>query len=167
MKKQFNPNSGTLSQDRREFLAKAGSLSVMSMFGISFFTACGSSEDMDPSSPSNPSNGNNDGISVNGNLVSVDLNEQVGLKTSGGWLLITSAKVLVVNTGNNDFNALTSICTHQNCDTNWSFQSNQFICGCHGSRFNVSGSVENGPASTPLKSYTTSVQDDILTITKG
>lgn len=167
MKQLTNAKSGKLPQERRDFLIKTGSLSVMSIFGISFFTACSSSEDMDPSNPDNPGGGGSgDGIEVSGSNVTIDLSKQSGLKTNGGWLLISEAKVLVVNIGNDMFSALTSVCTHSSCADNWKFQSSQFVCGCHGSRFTTDGSVANGPANSPLTSYSTMVQDDILTIMK-
>ncbi|WP_186756858.1 QcrA and Rieske domain-containing protein [Echinicola salinicaeni] len=167
MKQLTNTKAGKLTQDRREFLLKTGSLSVMSLFGMSFFTACSSSEDMDPSSPDDSGGDDSgNGIEVSGGTVTIDLSKQSGLKTNGGWLLVSEARVLVVNIGNDMFSALTSVCTHSNCADNWKFQSSQFVCGCHGSRFTTDGSVANGPASSPLTSYSTMLQDDILTIMK-
>jgi cytochrome b6-f complex iron-sulfur subunit len=47
MKTTTNIKSGSLSEARREFLKKSGSLAVMSMFGVAFFTSC-STDDPDP-----------------------------------------------------------------------------------------------------------------------
>jgi Rieske Fe-S protein len=86
------------------------------------------------------------------------------LATAGGWALVIEAKVLIVNLGNNTFSALTSVCTHSQCDRNWTFGSNVFTCTCHGSRFNTEGAVLTGPANRPLRSYATSLNNRTLTV---
>jgi len=166
----MNPSinkSGRLSAERREFLKKSGSLAVMSLLGIGFFTSCTSEEDSLPddnmANPSNPDSG----ININGNTITIDLSKATGLTAAGGWLLITDAQLLVVNVGANSYNALTSICTHSQCDRNWTFTNSVFTCTCHGSRFNTSGGVIAGPASSDLRSFGTSISDEILTINKS
>lgn len=167
MKTTTNIKSGSLSDARRDFLKKSGSLAVMSMFGVAFFTSC-SSDDMDPDtgSPTNPPITGN-GIDVTADAVTVDLAIATALAATGGWALVTAAKVLIVNMGNNNFNALTSVCTHSQCDRNWTFTNNVFTCTCHGSRFNTNGSVVNGPASQALVSYPATVFNNVLTVDLG
>lgn len=164
MKTTTNIKSGSLSEARREFLKKSGSIAVMSMFGVAFFTSC-SSDDMDPDNggTNNPPTSNN-GINVTANAVTVDLSVATALAAAGGWTLVTSARVLIVNLGNNNFNALTSVCTHSQCDRNWTFTNNVFTCTCHGSRFNTNGTVVNGPANQPLRTYPASVSNNVLTV---
>lgn len=159
-----NIKSGSLSEARRDFLKKSGSMAVMSMFGVAFFTGC-STDDTDPNNGgSNNPPSSNTGITVTANAVTVDLAVASTLAAAGGWTLVTAAKVLIVNLGNNNFNALTSVCTHSQCDRNWTFNSNVFTCTCHGSRFNANGSVVNGPATQPLSSYPASVNNNVLTV---
>jgi len=164
----LNVKTGNLSDHRRDFLKKTGSLTIMSMFGIGFFTSCSSEEDTAPNTVNNPTNppAGASGISVNGNIVSINLDQATALNTTGGWVLIVQAQMLVVNLGSNSFNALTSVCTHSGCDRNWSFASNVFTCTCHGSRFGVDGNVLKDPAVLPLKNYPTKLENKILTITK-
>lgn len=158
--------SGRLSAERRAFLKKTGSLAVMSLLGVGFFTSCTDDEDTLPDNnvavPSNPDNG----ITINGSTINIDLTKASSLKATGGWMLITDAQLLVVNVGTNSYNALTSICTHSQCDRNWTFTNTVFTCTCHGSRFNTSGGVVAGPATSALRSFGTSLSDEILTITK-
>ncbi|HSJ67015.1 MAG TPA: Rieske (2Fe-2S) protein [Anditalea sp.] len=158
--------SGRLSAERRAFLKKTGSLAVMSLLGVGFFTSCTDDDDTLPDNnvadPSNPDNG----ITINGNTINIDLTKASSLKAAGGWMLITDAQLLVVNVGTNSYNALTSICTHSQCDRNWTFTNTVFTCTCHGSRFNTSGGVVAGPATAALRSFGTSLSDEILTITK-
>ncbi|WP_373497191.1 ubiquinol-cytochrome c reductase iron-sulfur subunit [Aquiflexum sp.] len=167
MKTTTNIKSGSLSEARREFLKKSGSLAVMSMFGVAFFTSC-STDDTEPNNggTNNPPTSGN-GISVTADAVTVDLAVATSLAAAGGWALVTAAKVLIVNMGNNSFNALTSVCTHSQCDRNWTFTNNVFTCTCHGSRFNTNGSVVNGPATQALRSYPATVSNNVLTVDLG
>ena len=166
MKNNKVANSGTLSASRRQFIEKAGLATVMSTFGISFFTSCVSSEDPDdPTSTPPPTTTSPNGITISGNTVQVNLTIQNKLAASGGWLLITSAKTLVANL-NGAYVALTSVCTHSQCSDSWSFTNNQFTCTCHNSIFDTAGKVVQGPATQPLQVYTASVSGTTLTINK-
>jgi Rieske Fe-S protein len=161
MKTLTEIKTGELSTARRDFIKKSGALAAMSLFGVAFFTGC-SSDDPVPGPTNPPASGN--GITVTNNAVTVNLDLATALATSGGWALVLEAKVLIVNLGNNTFSALTSVCTHSQCDRNWTFGSNIFTCTCHGSRFNTEGSVLNGPAVQPLRSYATSLDNRTLTV---
>jgi Rieske Fe-S protein len=163
MKTLTEIKTGELSSARREFIKKSGAIAAMSMFGVAFFTGC-SSDDPDPGNGTNnpPATGN--GIVVTNGLVTVNLDLATALATAGGWALVIEAKVLIVNLGNNTFSALTSVCTHSQCDRNWTFGSNVFTCTCHGSRFSTEGAVLTGPAIQPLKSYDTNLNNRTLTV---
>ncbi len=168
MQNDFKIKSGKLSVHRRDFLRKTGSLTVMSMFGVGFFTSCTSEEDSTPNgnNVNNPPAGAASGIGISGKVTTIDLDKSTVLNTTGGWLLIRESQLLVVNLGNNVFNAMTSICTHSQCDRNWTFASNVFTCTCHGSRFGTDGAVITGPAAQALVNYPISKTNSILTITK-
>jgi cytochrome b6-f complex iron-sulfur subunit len=87
------------------------------------------------------------------------------LTTSGNWLLIENARTLVANVSGS-YVALTSVCTHSGCDKNWTFGNSRFTCTCHGSVFDPSGAVLQGPATQPLTQYNTQVTGTTLTITR-
>ena len=57
--------------------------------------------------------------------------------------------------------ALTSICTHFGCDINdsGSVSGGTINCACHGSKFELDGSVSNGPANSPLQHWAVDVDD--------
>jgi len=44
------------------------------------------------------------------------------------------------------------------------FQNNRYVCPCHGSQFTTSGAVAQGPASSPLRQFTTRLSGTTLTI---
>ena len=49
--------------------------------------------------------------------------------------------------------AVSSLCTHMQCETNWEPSSSEFKCTCHGSKFDADGTVLNPPANKPLPRY--------------
>jgi len=51
------------------------------------------------------------------------------------------------------FTALSAICTHLGCITQWNPDSEQIACPCHGSRFRKDGTVAHGPAPRPLEHF--------------
>lgn len=46
--------------------------------------------------------------------------------------------------------ALSAVCTHLGCITRFRSDENVIACPCHGSRFDLEGSVIHGPAPRPL-----------------
>ncbi len=141
---------------------------IMSAFGLAFFTSCSDSEDQMPQNQpptSTPGTGSTSGIVVSGSTIKIDLAAQTGLAAAGGWLLIIEAKTLVVNVAGS-YMAMTSVCTHSACDRNWTFTNSRFTCTCHGSQFDTSGNVLQGPATQPLQSYATVLTGTSLTVTK-
>lgn len=156
--------SGNLTESRRKFIEKAGASLIISTLGAAFFTSCVSSDDTNPNN-SNPPGNSSSGIVISGTTITIDLTIQTGLNTSGAWLLIQNAKTLVANV-NGSFVALTAVCTHSGCSDNWTFSNSRFTCTCHGSVFDPSGRVLNGPATSPLTQYTARVSNNTLTITR-
>jgi cytochrome b6-f complex iron-sulfur subunit len=51
------------------------------------------------------------------------------------------------------FSALSAICTHLGCITQWNPNLDLIGCPCHGSKFSMSGAVEHGPAPHPLQRF--------------
>lgn len=51
------------------------------------------------------------------------------------------------------YKAMSSRCTHQDCQVNSTLTNGYILCSCHLSHFALDGSVLQGPASSPLKTY--------------
>jgi Rieske Fe-S protein len=61
--------------------------------------------------------------------------------------------------------ALNSECTHAGCDVAW--QSDRFVCPCHGSSFEADGTVREGIAPRPLERYPTTFDGTLIEVTVG
>ena len=49
--------------------------------------------------------------------------------------------------------AMSAVCTHLGCITQWKPESDQIACPCHGSKFGRNGHVDAGPAPRPLPHF--------------
>ncbi|NJN49552.1 MAG: ubiquinol-cytochrome c reductase iron-sulfur subunit [Alkalinema sp. RL_2_19] len=59
----------------------------------------------------------------------------------------------------NVIHAVNALCTHQRCLVNWQKDKSVFVCPCHGSTFAPDGKYLQGPASDPLQTFPTKIQD--------
>lgn len=69
----------------------------------------------------------------------------------GSITLNIERKVYIVRKKEGSFYALSSICTHLGCVTNYSSAEKNIACPCHGSIFDLEGIVLSGPAPKSLK----------------
>lgn len=148
---------------RRDFVAKTikgiGTIAV-GTFAVSVINAC--------SNNSNPV-GSFSGPPGSSITVDLSLTKNQALETVGGTLAlggnaVDSKGLLLFRESESSIRAFSRVCTHQQC-TIGAFQSGVSTCPCHGSQFNTSGSALRGPASSPLRSYKTELNQNILTIT--
>jgi thiosulfate dehydrogenase [quinone] large subunit len=54
--------------------------------------------------------------------------------------------------------AFSAVCPHAGCQVQYSRGNDEFVCPCHGARFDGTGSLLQGPATRDLSS---------ITVTKG
>lgn len=88
-------------------------------------------------------------------------NKYSSLGSAGGS--IVEGSIIIINTGD-QFLALSSVCTHQGCTVTYNHGNSNLPCPCHGSVFNTTGAVLEGPASSALRKYVVTQEGDILTI---
>jgi cytochrome b6-f complex iron-sulfur subunit len=94
------------------------------------------------------------GITINGNTMTVPLAQNSALGRANGMIVVSQARVVVLRLSATDYRTLSSVCTHEGCTVN-EFNGSQVICPCHGSQFSTSGAVVRGPAGSPLRSFPT------------
>ena len=79
----------------------------------------------------------------------------------GGGVVVDGTVVTQPTAG--DFKGFSSTCTHAGC-TLRDVAGGTINCPCHGSKFNLDGTVANGPATKPLQSKSVSVQGDSVVL---
>lgn len=62
------------------------------------------------------------------------------------------------------FLAVSRTCTHLGCSVPWEEKEKQFACPCHGSIFDISGSVKNSPAPRALDIFPVSIENNIVKV---
>ena len=72
-------------------------------------------------------------------------------------------KIVVTQPSAGEFKGFSAICTHKGCTVN-KVADGTIDCPCHGSKFNLDGSVANGPATKPLESAAVTVQGDSIVL---
>ncbi len=149
---------------RRDFCAHAISFVTVA----SLLEGCGGGS----GNPGGPGGGGNvpaltqiNGTSA-GNTVTVNVDGAPALASVGSAALVQAGNnsILVTRTAQDSFNAFTAICTHEQCIIN-GFSSGTFVCPCHGSQYNTSGAVQQGPATQRLRQFVTQFTNNVLTIT--
>jgi cytochrome b6-f complex iron-sulfur subunit len=150
---------------RREFCAHAISLVTVA----SLIEGCGSKGN--PAGPGGGGGGSAPPLatvnaSIAGSTVTVNNVSGTSLANVGSAALVQAGNtnILAVRAGQDTINAFTAICTHEQCVIT-GFQSNTFVCPCHGSQYTTSGAVQQGPASQRLRQFTTQFTNNVLTIT--
>jgi len=135
---------------RREFLIKSIQAGAAVAVPV-VYSSCSKDDDEDLLQP---------GESI---TIDLDSSRYSQLKSDGNAVIVQ--KVIVANPGSEEFVALSSICTHQGCEISYNHSTGNFPCPCHGSVFSGTGSVLQGPATVPVKRFTVTREENVLTIT--
>jgi cytochrome b6-f complex iron-sulfur subunit len=137
---------------RRELIKNVAAGTVTLFVVPTAFTSC----EKDPVEP-------DDNKNPDDNTLIIDLSAAKYSSLADAGAFVKEEDIIIINTGSG-FVALSSVCTHQGCQVSYDSGSNQLPCPCHGSVFSTTGSVLEGPASSPLKKYALTQDGDILTI---
>ncbi len=156
MNKEITSEAPTVQYiDRKDFMKQVG-IGFGAIMLMQCLQGCTESEIPDP----DPGSGNGGKLDI-----TLDLNasSNASLNRKGGFVVISSSKVIAAQTSSGTFIAVSSACTHQG--TTVAFQSNDtFRCPNHGSVFTTSGAVQTGPATQPLKKYNVSLDQTANTL---
>lgn len=82
--------------------------------------------------------------------LSVDANAALREIDGARVITVDVRRFLIVRTDETTFIALSAICTHAGCTVHYAAGSRDVVCPCHGSTFELDGTVTNGPAQSPL-----------------
>lgn len=77
------------------------------------------------------------------------------LASNGGFLV--SNGIVVARTTDGAFLAVSASCTHEGTNVNYVKETNSFHCPNHGANFSNVGTHLNGPGSSNLKQYNTTL----------
>ena len=73
--------------------------------------------------------------------------------------ILLDQQVYIVRTSDGFF-AVSAVCTHLGCVTQWKPEANMIACPCHGSKFTPEGKKLEGPAPRPLPHYSITLTAD-------
>jgi cytochrome b6-f complex iron-sulfur subunit len=77
----------------------------------------------------------------------------------GSVTLDKEQKVFIIRAKEGYFYALSAVCTHLGCITNWKEEEGIVACPCHGSKFDREGKKTAGPAPRSLPRFAVSLGD--------
>lgn len=147
---------------RKEFLAKIGLGTGVIILAPVIFNSCEGDDDPKPDSDDNGSDDNGDSSDDVDFTIDLTNDDYSDLQQEGGY--VYKNNIIIAYLGDDEYIALSELCTHQQCSVEYNLNQNQLICPCHGSVFSTSGSVVEGPADKPLKEYNTELDDNMLRI---
>ena len=96
--------------------------------------------------------------------LTIDAASPLAAVGSAALVQSTAGNALVSRTAQDSFTALTAVCTHEAC-TVTSVSGQIYVCPCHGSQFSATGGVVKGPATSPLRQFSTRFAGNVLTVT--
>jgi Rieske Fe-S protein len=139
--------------DRRTVLRGVAVTGVLGA-SASLLAACGSDESGAGSAGASGGSGGGSGGSELGAVSEVPV---------GGGVIFADQKVVVTQASQDNFQGFSAVCTHQGC-TVGEVVDGTINCPCHGSKFNLDGTVANGPATKPLSPKKIDVKGGNITL---
>lgn len=91
--------------------------------------------------------------------IDISSSQYNALQKNGSY--VYDNNVIIARDSSGNFIALYDVCPHAGCTVQFD-GSSRFPCPCHGSLFDSSGNVINGPATSGLKKYNTSLSGNML-----
>ncbi len=153
----------SVSQTRRQFCQQACHAASLAALGV-ILPGCGGS-------PTGPTGGGgvpslpvlNSTISGSAFTLTIDANSPLNTVGNAALVQASGRQFLVARTAQDAFVALTATCTHEAC-TVTGFSGGNYVCPCHGSRYNTAGAVLSGPAPRNLAQFVSTFANGVLTV---
>jgi cytochrome b6-f complex iron-sulfur subunit len=145
---------------RREFCVRTcQAISLLTLGAL--VPACGGSSTSPSSAPALPTVS---GALVNRTLtIAVDAASPLAAVGGAATVTVSTGTYLVARTAQAACTTVTAVCTHEGCAVT-GFASSRYVCPCHGSEFSTSGAVLQGPASSALRQFPTTFDNNVVTI---
>ena len=125
------------------------------------FHACGGSPTSPSSAPALPSVA---GTLVNRTLsITVDAASPLAAVGGAATVSASTGTYLVARTAQSTFTTVTAVCTHEGCAVT-GFANSRYVCPCRGSELSTTGAVVQGPASSSLRQFPTTFDNNVVTI---
>jgi len=142
--------------ERKDFLAALG-LSAGALVITSCMGACGKSDTGTPTPTPTPTPGTKVDFTLD-----VSTNSDINTK---GWTIMNS---IIIAKNGSAYIALSSVCTHQGNPITYNSTANNFPCSfqdaAHGSVFDSNGAKIQGPATSNLKKFSTTLSGNSLRV---
>ena len=159
-----------MKMTRKEFFLKslqgAALLAVTPVVGT-VIEGCNSSNPFGPGSGGSGSSLPTISVSESNGEIILPIESSSPLAKAGSVALLQNSNypVLVNRKATDSFEAMSAICTHQGClVSDYDSSKQEFVCPCHGSRFSLTGQVDQGPAFYALPQYPTQFQNNQLVV---
>ena len=154
----YDRPTDSLPISRRTVIMNTG-LAAAAIAGLSSCTSYSTQPVTEPSA-AGTSGGATGGSSGAGGPLSV---KETDIPVGSGKIF-PDAQTVITQPKKGEFEAFSSICTHQGCPV--ATVTDTINCDCHGSKYSITdGSVANPPAPNPLPAKMIEVDGDTLTVT--
>jgi Rieske Fe-S protein len=97
--------------------------------------------------------------------ISLDKAEKLKTVNSSALLKIKDRQILFVRDSEKTIRALDPTCTHRQCTVDYNSKTQNIVCPCHGSTYNLEGKVIKGPAEKALTVFSAELSDNNIILT--
>ena len=98
-------------------------------------------------------------------LVAVSAGKVAEIPAGGAhYVNLPDGLVMLVSAGT-EVRAFSAICTHLGCVIQWNKDSKEFVCPCHGGKYDLAGKVTYGPPPRPLDTLAVQVRSGEVFVT--
>lgn len=137
--------------DRRDFIQKSLILTCGIAGASAFLEACTKSN--------NPST-----APVVNFTIDISSSQYSALQKNGSYVYYSPSNIIIARDHAGAFVALYDVCPHAGCTIQFDEHASNFPCPCHGSQFDENGNVTQGPATTGVKKYNTTLTGTQLNV---
>ncbi|MEZ0540180.1 (2Fe-2S)-binding protein [Fibrella arboris] len=102
------------------------------------------------STPTSTTASSSDVLGIKNPLVTINLATTTGLKTVGGYVILSG--IVIAKVSATTYAAVTQTCSHEP-KKRVIFNNTEFYCTDHGARFNLDGTGKNSLAGSGIKAY--------------